>query len=303
MIQFAAHIEKLLTAHDHVIVPGLGGFIVQNQAAQVKDNYIIPPHAVISFNPLMKHHDGLLGIEISRANNISYRQATALIDSHVQALMESLQVGRSVYLGRIGILSRSAQANIQFRALELAAFLPQNLGLIPVSLLPQQPEQVNEKKDYVIQISTKGLMRYVAIFITFMALLISPEVNQTTEMQTAAIANLAHINLPEVTILRSISDHGMSHQTSNFKATINYKIIIGVFQSAVNATQFFTEIQSGKYGDYPSSEMFISKNRIHISLESFHDISTAVNEMSFLRSSIPTFADAWVMRTSSHSEE
>ena len=66
------HIEKLLAYHDYVVVPGLGGFVVQQQFACVYDDVLFPPSAVIAFNPLMNHSDGLLAIEVARAEGVTF---------------------------------------------------------------------------------------------------------------------------------------------------------------------------------------------------------------------------------------
>ena len=57
-----AHIERLLLVHDCVIIPGVGGFVLQTLSAkyQEKDHLFCPESKEIVFNPMLKHNDGLL---------------------------------------------------------------------------------------------------------------------------------------------------------------------------------------------------------------------------------------------------
>ena len=84
MENISKHIEKLLAQHDYVVVPDLGGFVVQHESAQILPDMIIPPLSTIAFNPLMLHADGLLTIEVSRSEQISYRNAADFIRKEVE---------------------------------------------------------------------------------------------------------------------------------------------------------------------------------------------------------------------------
>jgi CCDC81-like prokaryotic HU domain 1 len=84
------HIEKLLAQHDYVVVPNLGGFVVQTQSAMFFSDHITPPQSSIGFNPLMHHSDGLLAIEIARTEGISYRAAIEAIDSEIDIIKKRL---------------------------------------------------------------------------------------------------------------------------------------------------------------------------------------------------------------------
>ena len=84
MENLSQHIEKLLAQHDYVVVPELGGFVVQKQSAEILEDKILAPCATIGFNPLMLHGDGLLAIEISRSRKLSYRQAMEFVQKEVR---------------------------------------------------------------------------------------------------------------------------------------------------------------------------------------------------------------------------
>lgn len=78
MAKINQHIEKLLAYHDYVVVPGLGGFVVQHQSAKITAGHISAPTATVGFNSLMQHADGLLAIEVARAELPTGRQLKLL---------------------------------------------------------------------------------------------------------------------------------------------------------------------------------------------------------------------------------
>ena len=62
MSRIISHIEKLLLKHDCVIVPHIGGFVLQHIPAHYeKDEQIFyPEQKEIVFNRELQHNDGLL---------------------------------------------------------------------------------------------------------------------------------------------------------------------------------------------------------------------------------------------------
>ncbi len=101
------HIEKLLAQHDYVVVPELGGFVLQNQSAVILPDRIVPPLATISFNPLMHHADGLLAIEIARTEGISYRAAMEYLEREVNEIRLKLNTQNFLEIGNLGTLQKN----------------------------------------------------------------------------------------------------------------------------------------------------------------------------------------------------
>ena len=126
MEQIARHIETLLRRHDYVVVPDLGGFVVQNQQAVIHDDAIEPPLSRVGFNPLLNVSDGMLTIEISRAEKISFREASHLIEKSVAGLKTALKAQRTVSCGNLGTLSVDTEEKIIFKPSLNAGLLPSN---------------------------------------------------------------------------------------------------------------------------------------------------------------------------------
>lgn len=62
------HIEELLFSNDCVIIPTIGGFIVNYASASIDfvEQRLLPPQKVVSFNPKLVNNDGLLANHIAQ---------------------------------------------------------------------------------------------------------------------------------------------------------------------------------------------------------------------------------------------
>lgn len=122
------YIEVLLTQHECVIVPGLGGFMLRREPAHVGINRINPPQMVVGFNAQLSYHDGLLAEIVMRRQSLPYKEAVQWIDDRVVELKSQLNEGHSVSFGKLGILLFSEEQGYTFTTGDMS-FLPDNLGL------------------------------------------------------------------------------------------------------------------------------------------------------------------------------
>lgn len=295
------NIEKLLAANDHAIVPGLGGFVVRQQPTQVEGNNMLPPHVMISFNPLMNQQDGLLALEISRTKAISYRKATELINNKVREFRNKLHIGKSLEFGRIGTFTMDENRNLIFNPSFCPPFIPFNLGL---QKLPLPKQEKHHSKEIVIRITRDQVMKYVAVLLAVFSLLLPPKVNKTTDVVQADFSKLVLVNLPEITIEpdadADISFNEQAHpdNQSQIKASHTYKIIVAAFYTKEKAQMVCNDLIKRNY----PAEIVPRDNLNTISIRSFNDFSTAISFMEDLRMYSDEFSDAWVMRTASSSK-
>lgn len=135
------YITDLLYRHDCVIVPGLGGFILQYEPARhlATMNTFLPPAREVTFNSLLQKDDGLLVNYVSSADHISYSEAKAFVASYVNGLLESIEEGREVSLPGIGTLRHTSEKSLLFRPLPGANFHEHSFGLAPVIAQPVYP--------------------------------------------------------------------------------------------------------------------------------------------------------------------
>jgi nucleoid DNA-binding protein len=295
------NIEKLLAANDHAIVPGLGGFVIRHQPAQVEGNNILPPHITISFNPLMNQQDGLLALEISRTKGITYRKATEIINNKVIEFRNKLHVGKSLEFGCIGTFTMDENRNLIFNPSFCPPFIPFNLGLQKLSL-PKQDK--GRSKEIVIRLTRDQVMKYVAVLLAIFSLLLPPKVNKTTDVVQADFSKLILVNLPEITIESDIdantdfAQQAHPDNQSQMKASRTYKVIVAAFYTKEKAQMVCNDLIKRNY----PAEIVPRDNLNTISIRSFNDFSTAISFMEDLRMYSDEFSDAWVMRTASSSK-
>lgn len=138
MKELARHIEVLLLENDCVIVPGLGGFIAHNKAAEFKDsaNVFCPPVRTIGFNPQLIINDGLLAQSYMQAYDTDFPDASRKIESVVSQIKDSLYKNGQSELENIGTLYYTMAGVYGFEPYQNAFFSPSLYGLGSFSISP-----------------------------------------------------------------------------------------------------------------------------------------------------------------------
>ncbi|MDE6715180.1 MAG: SPOR domain-containing protein, partial [Muribaculaceae bacterium] len=90
--------------HDCVVVPEWGAFIVQRENASicVDSRKISAPRLSISFNPEIKHNDGLLASSIAQKECTSFEHACIVLKSEVNQLKEQFESKGKIDFGHVG---------------------------------------------------------------------------------------------------------------------------------------------------------------------------------------------------------
>ncbi|MBR1632105.1 MAG: SPOR domain-containing protein [Paludibacteraceae bacterium] len=127
------HLQHLLTTHDCVVLPGVGGFLVRREHATIRQDMLLPQRAVIAFNAELTHTDGLLASALAADLHTGYRDAARQVEQWTETLNERLTTTGRVTLEHIGTLQRDAAGRLTFTA-GFADFLPDNYGLSPISI-------------------------------------------------------------------------------------------------------------------------------------------------------------------------
>ena len=138
MKELSRHIEVLLLENDCVIVPGLGGFIAHNKAAEFKDsaNIFCPPLRTIGFNPQLTINDGLLAQSYMQSYDTDFPDASRKIESVVSQIKDSLYKNGQAELDNIGTLYYTMAGTYGFEPYGNAFFSPSLYGLGSFSISP-----------------------------------------------------------------------------------------------------------------------------------------------------------------------
>jgi len=127
------HIEKLLPDHDCVVVPGLGGFVQNEVPARfdAKSDMFYPGGKEICFNARLTFNDGFLAQSYQETFGLSFEESNLQIRQGVQEIMDKVNEGKYVSLGRIGVMWKNDQEQLAFRSENKNSFFPESYGLTP----------------------------------------------------------------------------------------------------------------------------------------------------------------------------
>lgn len=284
------YIEKLLVTNDHVVVPGLGAFIIQNASAQIRDGIVIPPSASVSFNALICDTDGALALEIARSQKISYKEAAAIIRGFVKNLLETLHKEDFV-LGQLGVFIAGKTQTLEFVPFERPKLLPQNFAFSSIDVRTDDKKHLKNIKQ-----NRARWIQYAAVFLALITLLIPGNVNQNQKISRADLSFIRTMTLDEVSTIKELKSETET-ETINVPIlnTTYYNVVVAVYQTEEKANLLCAEIAQ----KYPDSKVIKGSNDYRVVINSFDNLSSAVNYMEQIRHLDTRFPDAWVMKSAS----
>lgn len=290
------HIEKLLAQHDYVVVPNLGGFVVQTQTATILPDRITPPLSTIGFNPLMHYSDGLLAIEIARTEGISYRAALESIEIEIEKIQESLKKLKKFDFGNLGFLEMTQDGIILFLPKPGADFLPLNIGISEIYYSEIINKKVKEPRKITLTLPSKKTFKYAAAgILVFGLLLISPRVNDMRMANQADFSTLLPIELPEINLVLDSSINNADTLISNnmkFNDTVKFHVVVASLPTQLSADNYCKVLEKENFEHahvLPPGKIF------RVAIQSFSRRDTAIEFMENLRLSDSQFETAWVL--------
>ena len=193
------HLEYLLHSHNCVIVPNLGGFVVNTTPiAREGISAFYAPTTELVFNRDLTYDDGLLIESFMRVEKISSEAAHQKIKSAVKEIKDALRDKKELSLGDLG--SFTMMDDHHFEYISAPFVRPEHYGMATASLQPVlqlQPkvtESSIETEAEVKQPQRKQLWRNSTIAasvaaIAFFILLLFPIQDSTSHHQTAQVLN------------------------------------------------------------------------------------------------------------------
>jgi hypothetical protein len=158
MTEFFSFLEHLLYEHECVIIPQLGGFVVNAKdfTFNEKEGKIYPKKKYVAFNEKLKTDDRLLSTEWAKNKAISLKEASLDIAELSKRIKSELTSLGTVQLGILGTFTLNQENRISFSPnpdfnADLAVF-----GLFPVGL-GQIPARVEKKPVLIPAITTEDL--------------------------------------------------------------------------------------------------------------------------------------------------
>lgn len=296
------HIEKLLAQHEYVVVPNLGGFVVQKQSAEITADCIKAPFSTIAFNPLMQHSDGLLAIEIARTQSISYKLAMEIIEIEVAKVKVKLSKSGSFQIGSLGLLSQNRLGQLLFTPTEKADFLPFNLGFSNLYLSPRIAAKNKEKKSITLTLPSPKVFKYAAAAVLLLGLLlISPQVNDVRHTNQASLTSVLNITpsihktiktAEKVAVTKTEVKETLTDTTNCTQETEMYHVVVASWGSAETAQKYCQELADASY---TKAHVVAPVKKSHVAIQSFSDKEEAIAFMKELKKTDRKFESAWVL--------
>jgi len=152
-LSIANHISKLLHDHKCVIVPELGGFLVDIKPAHLDKSTqtYYPPSSKLAFNKNLVKSDGLLYNEIIQEQKVEYHIAERMVARFVSEAKQFLKFNKSYIIPKIGKVYLDNESNLQFIADTRINYRADSFGLQPI------PAEILERKQ-TLQVKEKVLV-------------------------------------------------------------------------------------------------------------------------------------------------
>lgn len=299
------YLEFLLPAHNCVIIPGFGGFIVNIIPSKFNtDSEIDQPRYSIVFNPELNHDDGLIASYIVKDKNISYNAASKEIKAFVNSLVSDLKLGKVIPCANIGSLSYDASGNIIF-SFGNHFVHPDFYGLEPVRL-----KQLNYLETGVREAQKRSYLKYtvssVAAAAAALFFFIAPSVNigeaidnsQKADFLSSITTSLNTFDVKKDEPIDAVMDNPTTTNINEetVKAEISlpartYYIVIGGEEEKGRADRLLYKIQSS---EFPNASMIESADRFRIYVSSFDDKKEAEAFLESFRKDNPKYESAWL---------
>ena len=143
MNQFPTLIEYLLLSHDHVVIPGMGTFIVQQMEARRNEGEeaFLPPYRSVRFNGELNHDDGVLLDAIKDNFKLTQKNAEKMLSTWLDDFNQQMEDEGYVDFGAIGVFTGDERGGMLFTPQESGVTTPEFYGLdaFHMSEIEQEP--------------------------------------------------------------------------------------------------------------------------------------------------------------------
>lgn len=320
MNQLISHIEFLLHEHNCVIVPDLGGFVVNTIPARRNGiSEFRAPMCELVFNRDLTHNDGLLAQSYMKAENLSFEAASRRVETAVRELNRQLSEQHSVNLGKLGSFTINEEKRLIYTP---ASFVrPALFGLTKASLKPMI--QVQPAASLVEPAKKKSLVRSISVgtvaaAVIALLLLVFPIEDSVVQRQSAQMLSESGFfrrnadRTPDRNTTTSVSDREMlsgaipqpadepvqpsadapSGTTIESDAAPRYYIITGVYEVPEIAAKSMETLKNKGFRDVSSLKR---SGRTDVYVASFTNRTDAAAFLKKFHMQHPNHRDAWVL--------
>ena len=305
MNQLISHIEYLLHTHNCVIVPSLGGFVVNTSPAHRNGLSVFnPPECELVFNRELSHNDGLFVESYMRTDGISFENATQKINDSVRQIKSLLRSDKSVDLGDLGSFRMVDDQRFVYQSKNFVR--PEHFGLSSASLKPVIQLQPAAQLVEIPESSKKSIVRKAAIGAAAAAvitaiMLLFPIQDSTLRHQTAQFFSLGSVPSVAAGVVSGETPDLSENITTTqpeVEATLSsegpkFYIVTGVYQVRNVADDMIALLHSEGFS---AASVIDRPNRIDVYALSFSTREEAEQNLKQLKKDFPNHRDAWVLK-------
>lgn len=320
MNELISHIEFLLHSHDCVIIPDLGGFVVNYSPVQRNGLSVFDaPCYEITFNQSLTHNDGLLAQSYMQTDGLSFQAATAKVEQAVRQMHQALQCDEKVELDVLGALRMNAEKHLVFTP---GSFTRPDIFGFPVTkfkpMIQLQPsvslQSKSEDKPKIIRRIAIGAAAaaVVAFMIFVFPVTDTPKLQQKAQLFTEIVLLSVKTSEPELIEMHqpaaTVSSDEIEDQTpeiispaettevqvvSEAVSEKRYYVVVGVYGVHKLANQILNNL---KDGGFSLASSHTRAGRTDVYAASFTKRATAEAFQRELHANYPAYKDAWILR-------
>lgn len=321
MNRLVSHIEFLLHEHNCVIIPNLGGFVI-NKVHSRRDGIAMfyPPSCELVFNRELTYNDGLLAESYMNTYGLSFEATTWKIEEDVTELKKQLRDSHFVDLGRLGSFTLLDNDRYTYKPGEFVR--PAYFGITRSRLKPliqmKKPQvavPVSEGKSKHKRFRVAGMVATAAVVLA-LTVFILPMSDNVIGRQLAQISYETEWLLPkskqEVSYKSEINEEETLAVTNESVASEDidipptadvgeviddslprYYIVMGVFEIKSGAHKMINILKDEGFSD---TDWIKRPGRYDVYVASFIDEANAKEYLYTVHEEFPSHSDAWILK-------
>lgn len=288
---------ELLARQACVIIPRLGGFVVNDCVAKSENGQFFPPRKELVFNPKLIHNDGDLAQAMMRKRGCSFDEANRSIEQTVDAVWSSLK-NDGIYVAPGFGLFTMKSGKVAFQQKDLKVEFHDTFGLDSF-YFPTLDKKLLKK--YAVASSSdangsvKSFLVGAAAVLAF--LLIGQPVKDSSRSDMASLApmmvsqnSLAH----ELEVQKNELDQLKSELVSYRDAEVDYYLIAADFDNEEAANRYVERANDA------SLSLICIKQRYYVTIFS----AKSKEEVSAFCDSLPAISEkAYMLSVSKFNED
>ena len=314
MDEISLHIDFLLHKHDCVIVPNLGGFVVNISDIERNGLWgLDAPSCELIFNSKLTYNDGLLAESLMKTKKISFETAIKEIDLACKQLKDKLIKGEQVEWKNLGIFKGLNENSRPVFSANKSYIRPQYYGLTNARLKPTALLSTRDDDDKNA-IPLKPFIQYIssgiAAAILFFLIVVSYNGYESKSQHAEMVSNSLIFNKSETknrvknaaqpidklkdnTNNAGVNALAPSLDSNSTKSQSNYYIVIGVYEVRDVAEKTLATLK--KQG-FNNASMLKRAGRLDVYSSSFTDKSEAQSYLKKFHAENPKYHDAWLLK-------